>query len=347
MAITFWSDPHLGLVRSSHTTVASRAKLQKAVYDAIPDTQPGEVSICLGDLFDTATNEEAVIAQGLALADRVDIILGGNHDSTNRDSKLSSLELIEAALVEGYRLQIVNDPTTDKYSLIWHEGEALLCFVSHKRSQELFEETLRSLKAEDLGDAPDPKILCLHCNYDSGFADNDSTLNLTREMAGRLLKVFDFILLGHEHQPRSDFDGRLQILGNIHPTSFADISDKFIWRFENGKLEPLQVWSTDAYWTATWETLLASAMEDWSGVQFIDVTGTAPAAEMPRIAKAIAKLWVDAPDALMIRNSVKSEELVLAATTQVEKALDVPTKISQELKGTPLEALWNEYLQRV
>jgi len=352
MAILFWSDPHLGLDRTSHTTPASRKALRDALYRQAQATLAisGTLdSVCLGDLFDTTDNEELIIAQGAAIASRCRLVLSGNHDLPNRDGKMSSLELIGHIVTDS--AIVLADSSDDYFHIPLHDANLLA--VPHKRTQHLFDQTLERILAE-VKPGSIPNILALHCNYASNFASDDASLNLSRETAADLLGeafnvsgAIDQILIGHEHIPRADFGGRLQLLGNIHPTSFADISDKFVWRFtkEQG-LEPIKVWDSVQSMSLDWEFFLADSQGSFIDVQFIEINGTAPAGKLPEIARAIQKLWSRAPDALMIRNNVKSETLETKAK-DIDKALDIPTRISREVQNTPYADLWAAYLARI
>lgn len=345
MALVFWSDPHLGLNRTSHTTPQSRKALRDVLYQqALNITKGNDTYICLGDLFDTTENDEATIAQGAEIARRCSLILSGNHDLPNRDGKLSSLQLIGE--LEKDSAIALDDDSENHFQLSF--AEAYIVVVPHKRTQDLFDLTLCNLTEHTSG-RDKPSILVLHCNYNSGYAHDEATLNLTRAKAEQLLNVFDYILIGHEHIARSDFGGRLQILGNIYPTSFSDISDKYVWIFENRQLRRKVVWyKNPGYVEYNWETLLSTPVdEDWSAREFIEITGTCPAARLPEVHKAVQKLWTQAPDALMIRNNVKVEQLELSEVPEVQRAIDIPSKISAELKGTKLEDLWNCYLSRI
>ena len=346
MTTYFWTDPHLGLNRTSHTTPASRKALRDALTLQAKDIlKTGGNHICLGDLFDTTENDEQVIADGAEIANQCELILSGNHDLPNREGKMSSLELI-GHLSERSMVAIAD--TGNGYFNTSLPGCSVTS-VPHKRSQVLFDTTLECLYVQPGVRAirDTVEVLILHCNYNSPFATQETSLNLSREQAERLLDRFDYILIGHEHTPRSDFDGRLQVLGNIHPTSFADISDKYLWYLDGDRLAKELIWSVEQSISVGWEDLLRADSETClTGKQFIEVTGIAPATKLPEIAKAIQKLWSQAPDALMIRNNVKSESLVLQ-THEVHKSLDVPTRISKNLAGTHLEPLWKSYLEKV
>ncbi|WP_019865195.1 metallophosphoesterase [Methylovulum miyakonense] len=363
MSLLFWTDPHLGLNRTSHTTPVSRVKLRDALYTQANNILnrshiEGHSAICLGDLFDTTDNEEAVIAQGASIAGRCALVLSGNHDLANRDGKMSSLELIGHLSPDSS--VALADSTSDYFVVEFPEANVIV--VPHKRTQTLFDLTLQEIGLHVRRIPTKVNILVLHCNYESPFATDDSSLNLTRDIAGLLLgddhdtkQTVDYILIGHEHIPRADFGGKLQILGNTHPTSFSDISDKFIWEFDGTKLSPVKIWSKDSHLVKDWEWLLnetstAPTTLDmelvFAGMQFIEINGTAPARKLPEIAKAVQKLWSQAPDALMIRNNVKSEAVQVEAK-EMNRALDIPSRITEELQGSPFANTWANYLSRI
>lgn len=353
MSVRFFSDPHLGLERTSHTTPASRAKLkQKLFSQALSSFRQGEATYCLGDLFDTESNDEATILQGLAVVNGIDGVIAGNHDCPNREGRKSSLQLIQSVYPDKVIAGEVDEPGFDVRCC--EEGADLtLVFVPHMATQALFETSLDEAAAWASTQVTSKySALCLHCNYNSGFADNESTLNLTRDKAEQLLKVFNYVLLGHEHIPRADFGGRLQILGNTFPTSFSDISDKFVWEFVDGNLVPHKIWdASTGYISLLWGELLNESSEHWGheGVQFIEVTGKAPAERMPEIAKKISDIWKDSPDLLMLRNNVQVEQADLPqGDGTVTKIQDLPSRVASELKDAPeLLGLWNSYMDQL
>lgn len=339
MSIYFWSDPHLGLTRTSHTTATSRVALRAALHKqaaAVSAAGPAHrIAVCLGDLFDTTSNDEAVIREAHEILRTVDFILAGNHDLPNREGKVSSLELLSDVTASG-KGKVINAPFI---ASVQQYGE--LVFVPHKVTQEMFIASLQ----QALDEFAEGKVLCLHCNYDNAFAaSSESTLNLPREMAKQLLDKFQYILIGHEHIPRSDFGGKLQIAGNTHPTSFSDISDKFVWELRDGVLTPTRIWSmADHYQKIEWQDLVDGAA---SQAQFVEVVGAAPADKMSVIAQAVGKLWRDNNNALMVRNAVVSEDVEIAHR-DFARSLDVPARITQELEASPaLAATWAEYLGR-
>lgn len=334
MSLLFFSDPHLGLERHSHTTAKSRALLQEAVFNqalAVLEN-PADSRFCLGDLFDKATNSESVLLQGIKVASQCHV-LAGNHDSTNRETRKSSMDF----LWEGFS-QIAR---TTGNTLILSPRKFLaddVYLIPHCLTQTEFENLLDQ--------APSALFLCLHCNYDSPFADNEATLNLTRERAEKLLEKFGHILIGHEHNARSDFGGRLQILGCTFPTSFHDCkTDKFLWRYVGGQLVPEKIWDAQVgYREVPWETLLDSP--DLSGVQFLSVTGQAPLARMPEIAKRVSDGWGQVPGLLMLRNQVQPEGEAELPETESTRFQDLPSRVRSELPEDLLP-VWEHYLSLV
>jgi DNA repair exonuclease SbcCD nuclease subunit len=335
--------------------VESRKKLENKILDqANKVTAKGDKIYCLGDLFDKAKNSEEVIVQGIEIAERSTAVLAGNHDVENRDNAVSSLDIVAEALSgRGSKIVFGNIcETPEIYSCKEPKKNIQIHLVGHQLNQEKFEEkidlwTRFGKKEENI------HILCLHCNYNLSeeFVGNDSTLNLTREKAKKLLEFYDYILIGHEHQPRVDFEGRLMLLGNIHPTSFSDISDKYVWYFNTGtnSFEKEKIWDIEqGYLEMNWEDLLSGKYKG-TEAEFISIIGEAPPTKLPEIAKAVRKLWEENQKALMIRNGVTSEELAPVSDAEGEQGFqDVPSKVAASLSSNPeILALWNSYLQKV
>lgn len=349
--ITFFSDPHLGLERHTHTTPDSRARLKEALYQQAQQCvlRPEPV-ICLGDLFDSATNDEKTIKQGYDIAYR-SIVLGGNHDSTNRENKPSSLELLCGIM----------ESMTDSEDTIILEYETrrlrsaartLIHLVPHCMTQSAFIALLDNSKITWDAASPERHILCLHCNYESPFATNEATLNLTREHAARLLEKFDRILIGHEHNARSDFNGRLQLLGSCHPTSFHDCqTDKYLWCMdENGNLTSEVIWdSSVGYQRVTAAQVLTHDLPDLDGCQFLDIQGELPATDLPALARRVADLWKAVPTLFQLRNEAIAREVSQQAENVAwSRMTTLPERITLDLDGDEsLLSLWNHYLQQI
>jgi len=341
MIIRFFTDPHLGLTRNTHTTPASRVKLKQAMSvqaNRILDDAPGPV-ICLGDLFDKHDVDNNSLIDGLGIYQRCLVTLFGNHDLSNRDDIYSAIEVgayLEPDKTHRYQ---PNEGKASCYSL----EQMNIWWVDHKFSQEIFEQALQD--AYDRAYVGD--LLLLHCNYNSSFATQESTLNLTDDDAVTLLDKFSYVLLGHEHQPRLLHNGRLMILGNTHPTSFSDISDKYFYDFEiEGnhvkQIHRTPVWSEEyCCLELNWSDLegLKSIPPD---VQFISVNGVVPAPKLATVSRQVSDLWKLSEGLLMVRNNVSSEEDQIQ---EVEMAVcqSIPERITRELEGTKLEQVWQHY----
>lgn len=350
MSLAFFTDPHLGVQRSAHTTTASRQRLQDAVFQQALNVlrrtggvyyNEEAIRVCLGDLFDQETNPEHVILQGLQIAGGCHYVMAGNHDLPNRHGKASSYDVLSSAA--GSASCPIHLSWTDQ-STCAYTPHGTLFLVPHKASQELFDEALNNVYLQAPATAS-PRILCLHCNYDSPFVQNDASLNITAAQVEHLLTVFDYVLLGHEHQPRKLHDGRLIILGNTHPTSFSDISDKFYYIWDGERFTENLIWSkADGYreiqWDAPDQTLPDS-------VQFVNVVGNAPADQQASIAAKVVRLWKTHPNLLMVRSHVVVDDPLGDVPTEVTRTLNLPDRVSAALEGTDLQPLWHDYLGRL
>jgi hypothetical protein len=339
--LIFFSDPHLGLRRQAHCTLDSSRRLRATLYEAaLAVTDLPGPKFCLGDLFDKPFNTEDTVAQGGEIAQRCSAVLGGNHDFAARGGQETSMSLISALAP---CVNLVH-PCMEGVKVAWMMSDGVrLALVPHHGTQALFEAALNEAERQAEGET---RILCLHCNYALSLETTETTLNLTRDRARSLLSVFDYILIGHEHQAREEFGGRLHLLGNIHPTSFADVGDKFYWTFEKEEgLKKVPCWA-DGYVRCSWADLLEGKVPPTA--EFLDITGTAPASDRPAISRALTGLWKSLPTLFMARNSVTFEgagEVVKAGGA--EKARTIPEQVEEGLKDSPLLPVWRRFLEEV
>lgn len=338
---TLFTDPHLGTRRAAHTTRESSKRLTlslfKQAWDIIEDA---EKPICLGDLFDRAFNDESILVQGYEIASNCMWTLAGNHDETNREGTITSLRALQEMGCSIISSPSLSEPYFDNFEPLY--------FVPHHASQELFEQAMLEAAEHAARErAGRASVLMLHCNYDQPFATEDDTLNLSPAVAQKLLESFDYIFLGHEHKPSTHFDGRVVILGNSHPTSFGDLSDKFSYQLEitddSIDLAKTRIWSKDERFASV---MFGQELPDLGGVQFIDVIGAAD--EAVAVADFMQQVWENAPDALAVRNSV-SVAGVNVADDEAEKPVveDLRTRISRELEGSDLAELFSELAKEV
>lgn len=308
--ILVFTDPHLGKNLVSHTTQDSRRRLRDGMYrhtTALLDRFPHAKKACLGDLFDRFQNPEDVIWQGVSLARRVDYLMAGNHDLINDRDRLGTLQLLHKTDPGPIQLTPFGEAKSFLHEV--RPGVTFL-FVPHHCTDELFHQSLAAASDWVRGGKPtgSKAYLCLHCNYDSGFATDDTALSLTRKQAKDLLDDgFDYILIGHDHHPREDWQGRVVILGNTHPTGFGDITDKRVLLIRpDGRHEFHTVWYRNAgYMHIEVNDLLAPEVEfQPNGVQFVEITGEIEAGRVMDLARAVRKLWQGGLP-LAVRNRVE------------------------------------------
>lgn len=331
---TLFTDPHIGTKRAAHTTRESSKRLQTSLYTAaLEATGESGNSICLGDLFDRSTNQEDIIVQGFNVAERCRGVLSGNHDCSNREGVVTSLDALKEM-----GCPIVSAPDISAPYFTCDNG---IYMVPHHASQETFEKAMweASAHAADHRDGLGAYLL-LHCNWDCAFDIEDDTLNLPASLAEELLEHFDLILLGHEHRPAKYMDGRVVILGNLHATSFADISDKFVYELdtETAELTQRKVWSMDERYR---KLKFGETIPDLAGVQFVDVTGAE--ADGVAVSQYLQEVWAAGSDLLAVRNSVTLAD-VLSGVEAEEPAehIDVAQRIDNDLVGSDLQALYRE-----
>lgn len=351
--LTIFTDPHLGTKRAAHTTRESSARLQEQLYFqamAIVNTAVHPV-LCNGDLFDKAFNPESILVQGYNVASKCWMTTAGNHDLTNREGTVTSLDALKAMGAPVCAAPNLTDP------YFWSEESIYI--VPHHASQEVFEQAMREA-AHHAVETRDglASYIFLHCNYQFGLATEDNTLNLTAEMTDVLCEAFDFVFLGHEHNPTTHRDGKVVILGNTHPTSFSDISDKYIYHLEldTAELTPELIWSKANHYL---ELKVGQAIPDLAGVHFIDVKGVEGVSEASVVSQYIQDVWKASyyvpeaednhiSDLLAVRNSVQLKDALAGVDDDVSVQVeDLRSRIAADLAGSDLEPLYRELLAEV
>lgn len=352
MKVTVFTDPHLGVSRQAHTTRESAARLKSELYEQammiIDDSK--HPLICVGDLFDKAQNNEATLVQGYNVASRCQLTLSGNHDELNREGVVTSLQALKDMGVKICSAPTMSDP--------YFEAHGAMYFVPHHASQELFllacgQAAIHAAEHRD-GQAC---ILFLHCNYDFSLAIEDNTLNLPASTATVLLEQFDKILIGHEHNPSLHQEGRVVILGNTMPTSFADISDKFSYTLdlETAELTKHLVWAKDNHYV---EIELGSELPPMHGIEFVDVVGIESAGNALEISKFIRSIWEAAQyeldgkpmcSLIAVRNKVVVKDALKDVDSDAPPVAldDLKSRIKQDLAGSDLEVLFTQLLGEV
>jgi hypothetical protein len=164
---------------------------------------------------------------------------------------------------------------------------------------------LLRLEVERLADVKD-RVIVFHANYNNFHAaDSVSSLNLTEAMVIPLIANGNTVVLGHEHDHRRLFNGRLLVLGNGVPSSVADClgsKSKYSAYFDGTDYTLEEMVSIpDHYAEVDWTDL-----EDAPEVDFIRVTGSATADQAAEVVGAVAALR-KVSSAMVISNSVRIE----------------------------------------
>ena len=368
--LQFFTDPHIGRVLKANTNTASRLALREQLflhaYHAatmpVPEALEGRRvarRFLAGDLFDTDTNDELTLIQGAQIAKLCDLVLGGNHDVVNiagRESSFSALSQLLAADETAPTFILPPGPGgTYYYPEPVPEAETMVYLVPHHSTQAEFDKTLDAVsKAAEAGKER-RKLLVLHCNWDLQVGAGENDLNLTMNRAVALGKVFDYIILGHDHRPRTELGGKVVILGNTHPTSFSDLGEKVAWFYDpEENLFHTEVICGDAYRDLPASELISAWREDRVeelqarlGAEWLDLTGELDAEESVDLGRAVRKLWANGENLYAIRASkVRFRGLDAALEGKAPEAVNIVERVSQELReNKELDGLYDLFLE--
>lgn len=335
MRMTFSTDNHLGTKRQAHTTRESSERLRQMLYTQSLYATRNRMSkhYNAGDLLDKAHNDETTLLQAYEVGKRYEAILAGNHDETNREGSVTTLRALNDI---GVPVVCSPDLSTPYYEQI----DSYLFFVPHHASQELFEKALQCAM-ESAAECDHNTYLVLHCNYDFPMGTEDNTLNLDPGDAAILLETFNRIFIGHEHNSKTAFDDRLVLLGNLFPTSFSDIGDKFIWHLypETDELEKEVVCSESHIYR---EIKIGDPIPDLAGVRFVDVVGSAKAEDAVEVATYVRSIWNESDQLLAVRNKVEILDALgnVEVDTSQPALVDLPGRIRNDLKNSDLLPLF-------
>lgn len=322
MKINIFTDTHLNVSRQAHTTAASSARLNEALYQAALAAKSDEYqNFHLGDLFDKSFNPEWAIAQGIEVA-RDCVVVAGNHDETNRADTKCSLEVVEMAGAGQVARQ------TDMGQAVVKVFYEQVFVVPHHATQELFEDAL-SLAKRAAMDVNKP-ILMVHCNR------GNKDLHIDAEMEHSLLEVFARVFYGHEHNSTGREDVRAVVVGNTHPTSFSDITDKYTYTYclETDELQAHLIWDKSKHYK---QLQLNDPIPSNDALQFIEVVGQGNRHEAMTYLNAI---WEQNPQAYMVRSNVEYIDDSLLQVTAVEGPTNIVDVIKQDLDGTDMQELF-------
>ena len=346
MIKTIFTDPHLGTRRAAHTTRSSADALRQSLYWQAMSIVNGSPhpKLCVGDLFDKAQNDEATLVQGFNVASQCEMTLSGNHDELNREGVVTSLQALKDMGVP-----ICSAPDLSKP---YFTADGAIYMVPHHASNELFiEACLLAAQHASVNRDGQASYLFLHCNYNFPMKLEDNTLNLPEDIAVDLGQAFDFIFIGHEHNPSEHLDGKVIILGNTHPTSFSDISDKFIYHLEveTAELTKERVWSMDNSYR---QLKLGDDIPDLEGVQFVEVIGTDKAENAGAWKASFYKPEGEdnmISDLFAVRNKVDVVDALSDVDTDIGSVSvdNLKDTIAKELAGTDLLPIYQALVAEV
>lgn len=348
--LLFFTDPHLGVTPKSHTTSQGRGKLSEYIFDSLNSWMEANLKhkfkfICLGDLFDTYSNKEAVVDQGLEIARMCDVVLAGNHDLMNRADSFGSLQLVQSALEDKEKIIISPDGSNPHLAVRKYDDDTNLYFIPHCFSQKVFADTIK--KACKLRDNNAYSILCLHCNVGEAYGkveDDSTTLALTPELQ-KLTEAFDLVMVGHEHSPSRK--GNIQVMGNFFPISFGEIADRYSYVFDTKTkiLQPLPLSKeADQYFTINVDAFLNEDGDFPAEAPLVEITGDITMEDYPKLGRALMKFWKENSEHLfLVKNSTKLPEV-----SSVKKATKGHTRTLPELvKESASKAGYDEELMTV
>lgn len=290
------NDVHICPTRVAGTTPATAAALRQYIQSSFEDLIFQHLDkhlIINGDLldgfeidtkeliqvYDTLVSWAANSSQNSKL-----FMLAGNHDRSAKGSKVSSFEflckIVQEASPLGKVVTHVQGELANLYDNVWA--------IPHCDNQDLFDLELHGALEEITG----PATLLLHCNYDNHFAEqSDHSLNLSEDMAQRLIDLDITLVIAHEHQKRVLKKGKVYITGNQWPSSIADClgnDAKYAHILgEVGAISPVETWNADQSFTKVDWTEIATLEGDFD---FIRVGGTCSAESAADMISAISKL---------------------------------------------------------
>jgi len=307
--IRFIGDIHIGK-RPSHSTRASAQRHKLKVDKVIAEVcdSKADLTIQLGDLFDSYQVTNNDLLRALPLINKVDMLVRGNHDFSHNSFNVSALD--DLGKIRGPRATIVHQPQVFAYG---KETPFYVHVVPYMPTQTEFIEALAKLKPEDGG----VNILCLHTNmYAEGFNTSEVENNLSEEHAKSLCEVFDLVISGHEHNGCKKHG--VYMSGCLFPMTFGDISDKYVLDFDTATKEvtPVPVWCKDGHYSTKDSVALTGAgyvrldpveflaVPVNHGYDFIEIYGELQTTQILPLVKHMNVLLAES-DVSSIKNGIK------------------------------------------
>lgn len=292
-----FGDVHLGRVWSAHTVPAKRELLTERyewpVREAIQNYARRNIPLaCAGDWFDKAHNSERQIQRSNEMLADMSIVIAGNHDHVNRESALTSMQLLHGLNQHnGDTITISPDHLNETCVNAQQFGSCWFYTVPHHATQALFESALIEAQAHAHGEKG-PKVIMLHANVGAiGGGKADSNLYLTPQLAKMLEQDFDFILVGHEHLPRQM--GKVVVLGSTQPCSFGELGPRFFYEFgmADGKLVMHKQPITTALTHQVIQVVAGQELKISDGAELVDLKGHVPMSMAKPVQRFVKDLY--------------------------------------------------------
>lgn len=290
MTLQILNDVHIGAIRSGGTTPSTALALRKKLLDDFQKLLPvAHDLMILGDLFDKANIPLTDVLETYKILvewlecnpENILYNVAGNHDLSGSSNVLSSFQFLGALLKHSYpsRYVHIEEPKEIPYGYV----------IPHLRNQDLFDLALDQ--------APAGKVLFVHANFESPFAQHsDQSLNFTREQVEKA----KLVVCAHEHQARSLKN--VEIPGNQIASSVSDWLGAKTKRF-------LSLDKTGFYYTECARNFDEFIVQDWQDLEdtghiFVRVEGSATAEQASEVVNAINRFRKTSA-ALVITNAVK------------------------------------------
>ena len=337
------NDTHLAFGRKGGTTHESAQMLQKFLFDELSRllTENNDKDIIHGgDLFDKFEASNAHVLQAFQIfsdfitaTDRKVYLFRANHDWHPSGDKLSAWELFATVLeaAHPHNVKLIYGKLTHIHDLIYGIG--------HCHNQQVFDEELNEA-LQIATHNKDPKTLMLHANYDNKFAEqSDQSLNVSEEMARKLVDAGYRLVFFHEHQSRSvkfsdvtsirnfNTEDDVLILGNQTPSSISDClshglaqrdGTKYAHVIDSqGKVKRIQTWTNEGnFIRVQWDELAKVKNE-----RFVRVEGSVAQAQVDDVFTKIQK-FRSKSNAFIVTNAVKVEGIESLDEEALEVSLD-------------------------
>lgn len=291
---TILSDLHIGVERSSGTTLQSRLLLRQSLLTQFKSLLPESDLILLGDVFDKYIipvddlfSTYSILREWLTKGFKL-VAVNGNHDTARTSNTMSSFDLLCKLLqgVAGSQITVVKERgQSTPYGYI----------IPHCQDQTLFEQELEKV--------PECDYLFVHCNIANIFATHsDQSLNMSLEQitACKARKI----ICAHEHHGRQF--NKVTLPGSQVATSVSDWlapGDKQFASITDGELTLTTcLRKTDEYIEIPWDALVLTPH------RFVRVIGFATADQASQTVTKISKFREKSP-ALVVSNAVNIESM--------------------------------------